>query len=294
MRLKKVAKVLLSCLMAGALFTGCGGGDTPAKTEGDKPAAGNTAEIKLGMITHLNATEKKMEDILKTVQEESGVALSKYVITYYNSLSLMNMGIESGSVDQISLYKCVADYVTANNDKLELVAGADMPLNNMSDSFCFAVRKDDAQLKADLDKVIGEMKADGTLDKLVNDYVANVDKGQAPPAIEIPMTDGAQTIKVGVTGDLPPLDYVSADGQPAGFNTAILSEIAKRLGRNVEIIDIESGARAAALNSKQIDVIFWAVVPFGDKVPNDIDKPDGVEFSEPYFKDDVAHLKLKK
>lgn len=294
MKFKKVAKVLLSCLMAGALFTGCGGGETPAKTEGDKPAAGNTAEVKLGMITHLNATEKKMEDILKTVQEESGVSLSKYVITYYNSLSLMNMGIESGSVDQVSLYKCVADYVIANNEKFELVAGADMPLKNMSDSFCFAVRKDDTQLKADLDKVIGEMKSDGTLDKLVNDYITNVDKGQAPPAIEIPMTDGAQTIKVGVTGDLPPLDYVSADGQPAGFNTAILSEIAKRLGRNVEVIDIESGARASALNAKQIDVIFWAVVPNGDKVPNDLDKPNGVEFSEPYFKDDVAHLKLKK
>jgi len=294
MRLKKVAKVLLSCLMAGALFTGCGGGDTPAKTEGDKPAAGNTAEIKLGMITHLNATEKKMEDILKNVQEESGVTLSKYVITYYDSLNLMNMGIESGSVDQVSLYKCVADYVIANNDKFELVSGSDMPLKNLSDSFCFAVRKDDTQLKADLDKVIGEMKSDGTLDKLVDDYVTNVDKGQAPPKVEIPMTDSAETIKVGVTGDLPPLDYVSTDGQPAGFNTAILSEIAKRLGRNVEIIDIESGARAAALNSKQIDVIFWAVVPNGDKVPNDIDKPDGVEFSEPYFKDDVTHLKLKK
>ena len=294
MKFKKVAKILLSCLMAGALFTGCGGGNTPAKTDSGSPDAGNTAEIKLGMITHLNATEKKMEEILKNVQEESGVALSKYVITYYNSLGLMNMGIESGSVDQVSVYKCVADYVIANNDKFELVTGTDMPLNKMADSFCFAVRKDDTQLKADLDKVIGEMKSDGTLDKLINDYITNVDKGQAPPKVEIPMTDGAQTIKIGVTGDLPPFDYVSADGQPAGFNTAILSEIAKRLGRNVEVIDIESGARATALNSKQIDVIFWAVVPFGDKVPADIDKPDGVEFSEPYFKDDVAHLKLKK
>ena len=158
----------------------------------------------------------------------------------------------------------------------------------------FAVRKDDAQLKADLDKVIGEMKSDGTLDKLINDYITNVDKGQAPPAIEIPMTDGADTIKVGVTGDLPPLDYVSADGQPAGFNTALLSEIANRLGRNVEVVDIDSGARATALTSKQIDVIFWAIVPNGDKMPADIDKPEGVEFSVPYFKDNVTHLKLNK
>ena len=121
MKFKKVAKLLLSCLMAGALFTGCGGGDKPAA---DKPSADNAPEVKLGMITHLNATEKKMEEILKTVQEESGVPLSKYVITYYDSLNLMNMGIESGSVDQVSLYKSVADYVIANNDKFELVRGA--------------------------------------------------------------------------------------------------------------------------------------------------------------------------
>ena len=289
MKFKKVAKLLLSCLMAGALFTGCGGGDKPAA---DKPSADNAPEVKLGMITHLNATEKKMVGILKAVQEESGVPLSKYVITYYDSLNLMNMGIESGSVDQVSLYKSVADYVIANNDKFELVN--DKALASMSDNFCFAVRKDDAQLKADLDKVIGEMKADGTLDKLINDYITNVDKGQAPPAIEIPMTDGADTIKVGVTGDLPPLDYVSADGQPAGFNTALLSEIANRLGRNVEVVDIDSGARATALTSKQIDVIFWAVVPFKGKMPVDVDKPENVEFTAPYFQDDVTHLKLKK
>ena len=55
MKLKKIAKVLLSCVMAGALFTGCGGGGG-----GDKPAdtSSSSREIKLGMIAHLNATEK--------------------------------------------------------------------------------------------------------------------------------------------------------------------------------------------------------------------------------------------
>ena len=289
MKFKKIAKVFLSCLMAGALLTGCGGGNET------KPVPDTSvAEVKVGMLSHLNASEQQLGEKYNKIADAAGLKGSRYNPKFYDSLRAMQMGIESGEVQEVSLYKCVADYIIANNDKFELVAGADMPLKNMSDSFCFAVRKDDTQLKADLDKVIGEMKSDGTLDKLVNDYVANVDKGQAPPAIEIPMMDGAQTIKVGVTGDLPPLDYVSADGQPAGFNTAILSEIAKRLGRNVEVIDIESGARATALNAKQIDVIFWAVVPNGDKVPNDLDKPNGVEFSEPYFKDDVAHLKLKK
>ena len=290
MKFKKAVKVLLSCLMAGALFTGCGGGG------GDKPAAEKSAvptgNIKLGMITHLNATEARMDEILKMVEEESKVPVSNYTVTYYDNLKLMQMGIESGGVDQISVYKSVGNYVVANNDKYEVVS--DLTLKTLSDNFCFALRKEDAELKADLNKAIEEMKADGSLEKLANDYIVNVDKGKEPPAVELPMTDGAQSIKVGVTGDLPPLDYVSADGKAAGFNTALLAEVAKRSGKNIEIVDIDSGARAAALASKQIDVIFWVVVPNGDKIPADIDTPEGVELSEPYFKDNVEHLKFKK
>ena len=288
MKFTKVAKVLLSCLVAGVLFTGCGGDDKHVEKPAEQPV--EMPDVKLGMITHLNATEKKMEDMLRKMQG-SGTKITHYIPTYYDNLKLMQMGIEAGNVDEISLYKSVADYVIANNDKYEVVG--DMPLKNLPDNFCFAVRKDDANIKADLDKVIKEMNSDGSLDKLVETYISKIDKGQVPPVVEIPMTDGAQNIKVGVTGDLPPLDYVSADGKAAGFNTALLAEVAKRAGKNIEIVHIDSGARAAALSSGQIDVIFWVVVPNSSKIPKDIDSPENVEISAPYFKDDVEHVKLK-
>ena len=97
-----------------------------------------------------------------------------------------------------------------------------------------------------------------------------------------------------MTGDLPPLDLILADNSPAGFNTAMLAEIAKRLGRNIEIVQIETGSRSAALTSKLIDVVFWVIVPLGNnKIPIDIDKPEGLELSNPYFQDNVALIKLK-
>ena len=288
MKLKKAVKVLLSCMLAGALFTGCGGGNKPADKPADTPQA---APVKLGMISHLNANEKRMEEILDNVTEKTGVNVSKYTITYYDNLKLMQMGIESGSVDQISVYDCVAKYVIEANSKFEPVTDKGLP--NLSDSFCFAVRKDDTALKADLDRVIKEMQSDGTLDNMIDMYITKV-KPENIPRVEIPMTDGAEAIKVGITGDLPPLDLVLPDGSPAGFNTAMLAEIAKRLNRNIEMVDIDSGARATALSSGHIDVVFWAVVPNGDNVPADIDKPDGVELSVPYFKDNVEHLKYSK
>lgn len=287
MKFKKTVKVLLSCLLAGVLFTGCG---NDGGSEGKDPNSQATI-IKLGMITHLNASEKQIEEYLFKIQAQSHAKVLNHVPVFFDSLNLMLLGIEAGKVDKISTYRSVANYLLANNDRFEIVQG-DLT-DGLADNFCFAVRKEDTQLKADLDKVIGEMKSDGSLNKLVNDYIANVDK-KNPPAIEIPKVEGAPTIKVGVTGDLPPLDYVSADGKAAGFNTALLAEIAKRLNKNIELIHIEGGARAAALNADQIDVVFWAIVPVNNTFPADIDKPEGLELSAPYFRDDVTHIELKK
>ena len=282
-----IKKFLAAICAAGLLISGCGG-DSGSKVDETSQAA----ITKIGMITHLNASEKQMEEYLFKVQEKARAKVINHVPKFYDNLNLMVMGIEAGNVDQISVYKCVANYLTTNNSKYEIVQ-SDW-VNGLEDNFCFAVKTEDAALKADLDKIIGEMQTDGSLAKLINEYIINAEKGKTPPAIELPKFDGAETIKIGVTGDLPPLDFVTADGKPAGFNTALLAEVAKRLNRNIEIIQIDSGARAAALNSDQIDVVFWAIVPNSDVLPADIDKPAGIDLSTPYFKDEISHLKLKE
>ena len=58
----------------------------------------------------------------------------------------------------------------------------------------------------------------------------------APESIPFETFEGAETIRVAVTGDLPPIDYVAADGKAAGFNTALLAEIAKRLKDSITLI----------------------------------------------------------
>ena len=283
-------KFLAALCAATLLFTGCGGGEQVAQ---DRPANNFSGEtVKLGMISRLNTDESGMESILAKIEEKTGLKDKQHnQPKFFDNLKQMQMAIDSGTVDQISLYKSVADYLVATNDKYEIVENK--ALSKITDVFCFAVRKDDTALKADLDKAIDAMKADGTLDRLTKEYITDV-HSENVPKVEIPKIDGAPTIKVGVTGDLPPLDLIMPDNSPAGFNTALLAEIAKRLNRNIEVVQIESGARAAALTSKLIDVVFWVVVPFGnDDIPADIDKPEGLELSTPYFKDTITHIKLK-
>ena len=138
------------------------------------------------------------------------------------------------------------------------------------------------------------MKDDGTLKKLVEDNITKL-KGD-PVATDIPKIDGADTIKVAVTGDMPGMDCILADGKPAGFNIAFLSELSKRINKNIELVSISSDARSAALASGQVDALFWVVGTYdqeGKALPYPLDAVKGVAISVPYMMDSRVGLALK-
>lgn len=264
-------------LLLSTLFTGCYD-DT-------------SDEIKIGMIKYLNASEENMNELIKKIEQKNGENFSNYSTVYYDTLTSMEMGLHAGNIVEMSTYRSVSNYVTGRNSALIPVPIA----FKLNDSFCCAFRQDDSALRDDFDKALNSMIADGTLITLTSEYITKFSADAEPQAIDMPHFDGVQTIKVAVTGDLPPLDLIKANGTPAGFNTAVLAEISKRINKNIELISIDSGARASALMSGVADVLFWARKPDDNSdLPTDIDRPDGIIFSTPYFSDKIVHLKLNQ
>lgn len=293
MNWKKAVTILLGCALAGAVLVGCGGQQASPK---DNNQDGKNA-VKIGLLTRQNLSEDKLNSLLKE-KESSAQAM---IVTYYDNLSAMQMGLDSGKIQSMRIYKSVASYLTERNKNVIVKEVADHPM----DEFCFGVRKEDESLKADLNRVIDEMKADGTLDKLSKEYVTGLKKGDEPPAVTLPFQPGVVPLRIAVTGDLPPLDLVKADGNAAGFNTAILAEIGKRLKCSIEVVQVASGSRAAALTSKKADVVFWTVVPVEKKtnnetvglkglfMPRDADVPEGMSLTNPYFADELVDVVKK-
>jgi polar amino acid transport system substrate-binding protein len=119
-----------------------------------------------------------------------------------------------------------------------------------------AVRVDDEALKSSLDSAINVLMQDGTIAQLESEWITNLSAENEPTNTELTKIEGAPTYYVGVSGDFPPLDYMAADGRPAGFNVAIMNKIAAVLGVNFEFVSLETQARFAALSSKKIDIIF--------------------------------------
>ncbi len=280
--MKKFFTLMTLCMLL--LMTGCGGGG------GDNKPADDAGKVKLGMITRLNASEENFGEFMKKIEETLSVKISSHTPVFFDNLNSMQMALQSKQIDEISTYRSVARYMIAKDPRFEVLKDHSL---EFIDSFCFALRDDETELRDSLNMVIKEMQDDGTLDRLTKEYVTDINAETDPPAVELPHFDSAQTIKVAVTGDLPPLDFVSANGTPEGFNTAVLAEIGQRMLKNIELVQIDSGGRAAALTSKQVDVVFWAIVPVSEIIPQDSDKPSGIILSEPYYKDKIVHIIFK-
>ena len=274
--MKKIFALLMTCMLL--LATGCGGGGN--KTPEPK-------KIELGMITRLNASEENFAEFMKKVEDTLDVKISSHKPVFFDSLNQMQMALQSGQIKEISTYQSVARYMIAKDPRYSVLKDHSL---EFIDSFCFALREDDSELRDSLNKVISEMQDDGTLSKLTKQYITDINVEKELPAIEMPLFPSAGTIKIAVTGDLPPFDYINADGTPAGFSTAVLAEIGNRMLKNIELVDINSSARATALTSKKVDVVFWAIVPVSEIIPSDTDKPAGITLTDPYYKDKVVHL----
>ena len=282
MKLKKFAGVLLSCLIAGTIFTGCG--ETPQTQSED---------IKMGLLRTLNADESTYNSMMAKFEENADIKLQHHQVIFYGDFQTLQLDLAAGKIDEISIYKCAADYLMAMNPQIE-IAKNHAGKKKIIDNIAFALRAEDTELKDAVNAAVDAMKDDGTLNNLIKNYITNFKTSGALPAVAFENFDGADTVKVGVTGDLPPMDLILDDDTPAGFNIAILSEIGKRLQKNIEVVQISTAERAKALISKKIDISFWAIIPTNEAVPLDINKPQGIELSTPYFTDDVVHIDLKK
>ena len=280
--MRKIILVTICAIML--LLTGCGGEKSSA------PASNEKATI--GVISHLNASEIEYNEYMKKLEKSyrpSKANLSAEY-KYFDKMNDMQLALESGQIDILSTYQNVADYMLKKSSEKEILPSE----RYLEDSFCFALREGDTILRNDLNKAIKAMMADGTLGKLSKQYITELKDGEEPPAVPITHIDGADTIKVAVTGDLPPFDLVLADGTPAGFSTAVLAEISRRIEKNIELVTVDSAARASILSSKGADVVFWVSVPKDSiLIPANIDQPAGIAVSEPYYQDRITHVGKK-
>ena len=290
--MKKLFGLLLALVVMLAC-AGCGGGDQKQEST-PAPEASEQKVSKAGALMPIGLDEEGYKRWTESIAEREGQPagyVAPNTVVFFDNMNSMIMALKGKQIDRFATPSRVGAYIVARNEEFQLIN------NNLKPILGYSVamqEKDKAQVE-EINAAIKAMKDDGTLNNLIKENITDLG-GADPVAKPIAMIDGADTIKVAVTGDMPALDCILADGTPAGFNVAFLSELGKRINKNFELVSIEAGARGAALSSGQVDMLFWVLGVYdqdGNALPYPLDNMSGVAISNPYMMDSRVGVALK-
>ena len=232
----------------------------------------------IGRLSKLNITEDELNEVLKDIMVNS--ICNRYV--FFDTMTDMLMALNRGDIVVLETDQNTVRYIASRNDNI-----VDRPpyLNPNNLMFSVLLRGEDVELRDQISNSIAEMEEDGTIEEMKQRYIDDVIVGDDPDVVVPEVFPGARTIKVAVTGDRPPMDFVSAGGEPVGFNTALISEIGKRLGINIEFVTVDCGARGIALATGVCDIVFWMEIgDFENWEGADLeDQPENTIVTKPYM-----------
>lgn len=217
--------------------------------------------------------------------DETLTANNDEYLQTFDSFMSMQMALNSGRIIVMYCPEIVAEYAKTMNPDYVYTSGW-----GIVDGFMMGVLPERAELRDSLNTAIKALWEDGTLEALETQYLdGNFDFKPAEPV------EGRETLRVVVTGDYAPIDYISADGTPCGYNAALMQAIGDQLGYNIEFISVEASQRFMALTSGKADVIFLVQVQDSPNEDNSIQSPSGdqsILITDPYLICDDASVAL--
>ncbi|WP_169753172.1 basic amino acid ABC transporter substrate-binding protein [Campylobacter mucosalis] len=99
-------------------------------------------------------------------------------------------------------------------------------------------------------------------------------------------TNAEQVIKLGLSADYPPFEFVDKDNKITGFDVELMNEISKRVGFKVELANISFDGLIPALKAGKIDAIMSAMSATEDRKKS-------VDFTDSYYATENLFIRKK-
>ena len=199
--------------------------------------AGKTVGVQLGTTGDLLMSEE--------VGKADGLNLAG--VEQYNKAADAVQALLTNKIDAVCIDDQVAkNFVAANEDKLTMLDTA-----YKEESYAIAVSKDNPELTEALNGAIAELKEDGTLDAILNKYIAKEEGATgyvSPEGTEYP--NG--TLVMATNAAFDPYEYIE-NGEIVGIDAEFAKALCDKLGYDLEIEDMEFDSIIAAVVSGKAD-----------------------------------------
>ena len=198
---------------------------------------GKTVGVQLGTTGDLMMSEE--------VGKADGLNLAG--VEQYSKAADAVQALLTNKIDAVCIDDQVAkNFVAANPDELTMLDTA-----YSEESYAIAVSKDNPELTEKLNGAIAELKEDGTLDAILNKYIAKEEGATgyvSPEGTEYP--NG--TLVMATNAAFDPYEYIE-NGEIVGIDAEFAKALCDKLGYDLEIEDMEFDSIIAAVVSGKAD-----------------------------------------
>jgi polar amino acid transport system substrate-binding protein len=201
--------------------------------------------------------------------------LPKATFMYFNTVLDAAMAVKSGKVDVAAYDEPILRNIAAKNPGLVV-----LPERITTDDYGFAMRLDDVALKAAVDSVIREVRANGEYDQMMARWLPASGEPKPMPMIA---TGTNGVLRFGTAAVTEPFSFVDASRQVVGLDVEFAARTAAKLGRRLEIVNMDFGAMIPALIAGKVDMI-------GACITITAERRKSVLFSDTYYVGGISAL----
>lgn len=241
--MKKITALLLSAMML-LTVTACGSASSSTASSASVPTSSESAEPAIKSIEDL--VGKKIGVQLGTTGDIYASDIKDATIEQYNKAFEAVQALSQGKIDAVMVDDQVAKALAANNDAVTVL---EEPFT--VEEYALCISKDKSDLTKAINTAIAELKADGTLQAILDKYIGQVEgaKGYESPA-NVDRSKG--TLVMATNAEFPPYEYYEGD-KVVGVDAEFAKAICDKLGYELKIEDMAFDAIIAAVQSGKAD-----------------------------------------
>lgn len=232
MRLLK--KVIASALLAGMTLAmvGCSS-NAPANTVFSvDDLEGKKIGVQLGTTGDIYATDEYGDDSVER----------------YNKGTDAVQALKQGKIDCVIIDEQPALAFVDKNSDLKIL---DDEFTNEDYAIC--ISKDNTDLKDKINAALVELKADGTLDAIISNWIGD-DAGNSPYESPADTDRSNGTLVMATNAYFPPYETYDADQKVVGLDVDMAQAICDKLGMELKIEDMEFDSIITAVQAGKADI----------------------------------------
>ena len=231
--MKKLVVALFTAAMTFCL-TACGGSNIPANSVhsvNDLP--GKTIGVQLGTTGDIYASDYEAEGS---------------VIERYNKGADAIQALKQGKVDCVIIDEQPAKAFVAKNADLTILE-EEFAL----EEYAICISKEKAELKQKINSALTQLKANGTLDSIIANYIGDDTKGKTPYESPADVDRSNGTLVMATNAAFEPYEFYK-DQKIVGIDADMAQAVCDVLGMELKIEDMEFDSIINAVTSGKADI----------------------------------------